>query len=127
MPQSQLRARKEFCFQSSERDWIVVAYTIRGACIQLDRQFHLHHLCCTCHHPFAKCRQSSVDNKSDSKVWRAGTSHAIADFYKEIFHARVEAPTAGESVVYVGPGTKFRFTENQALGPVTNKVAFCLD
>ncbi|CAK0787190.1 hypothetical protein CVIRNUC_010406 [Coccomyxa viridis] len=51
----------------------------------------------------------------------AGTSHAIADFYKEIFHARVEAPTAGESVVYVGPGTKFRFTENQALGPVTNK------
>ena len=39
MTESQLRARKEFCFQSSEHDWIVVAYAIRGACIQLfDRQ-----------------------------------------------------------------------------------------
>ena len=59
-------------------------------------------------------------------MWCAGTSHAIADFYRVVFHARVEMPTAGESVVYVGPGTKFRFTENQALGPVTNKVALRL-
>ena len=59
-------------------------------------------------------------------MWRAGTSHAIANFYSKIFHARTETPTAEESVVYVGPGTKFRFTENQALGPVTNKVQFCL-
>ena len=52
----------------------------------------------------------------------AGTARAIAEFYKRVFHARIETPTSGESVVYVGPGTKFRFTENAALGPVTNKV-----
>lgn len=52
----------------------------------------------------------------------AGTSHAIAAFYRKIFHARTEMPSEGESVVYIGPGTKFRFTENAALGPVTNKV-----
>ena len=28
--------------------------------------------------------------------------------------------------MYVGPGTKFRFTENAALGPVTNKVTAAL-